>query len=317
MTSVLLLPQRQTVLVAKQAAALDVLSGGRLRLGVGVGRNWMEYEALNEQFTNRGKRIEEQVEVLRRLWTEELVTFDGAWHHLDRVGINPLPRNARSRSGWGRSSATSSRRCSNVSAGSPTDGCRSSRPTTTSRPRSTGCAAMPSPPGVIPTSSGSSAYAYPADDDPQRWHDDASAYRALGATHLKVATSGRFDTLDDLRDCVVRWYEVARGPCEHACRCEAPCENVVHERVMVTAMRAARLHEIGGTLQIDEIDDPVPADGEVVVDIDYASVNPLDIWVTRGAPGVAAANLPWIPGTEGERSSRRPSRCWCAAPGSV
>ena len=88
----LLLPQRQTVLVAKQAAALDVLSGGRLRLGVGVGRNWMEYEALNEQFTNRGKRIEEQVEVLRRLWTEELVTFEGAWHHLDRVGINPLPR---------------------------------------------------------------------------------------------------------------------------------------------------------------------------------------------------------------------------------
>ena len=68
---------------------------------------------------------------------------------------------------------------------------------------------------------------------------------------------------------------------------------------MVTAMRAARLHEIGGTLQIDEIDDPVPADGEVVVDIDYASVNPLDIWITRGAPGVAAANLPWIPGTEG------------------
>ena len=68
---------------------------------------------------------------------------------------------------------------------------------------------------------------------------------------------------------------------------------------MVTAMRAARLHEIGGTLHVDEIDDPVPADGEVVVDIDYASVNPLDIWVTRGAPGVAAANLPWIPGTEG------------------
>jgi NADPH:quinone reductase len=67
---------------------------------------------------------------------------------------------------------------------------------------------------------------------------------------------------------------------------------------MVTAMRAARLHEIGGTLQIDEIDDPVPANDEVVVDIAYASVNPLDIWVSRGAPGVAAANLPWIPGTE-------------------
>jgi NADPH2:quinone reductase len=63
-------------------------------------------------------------------------------------------------------------------------------------------------------------------------------------------------------------------------------------------MRAARLHEIGGTLRIDEIDDPVPADGEVVVDIAFASVNPLDIWVTRGAPGVAGGNLPWIPGTE-------------------
>jgi NADPH2:quinone reductase len=67
---------------------------------------------------------------------------------------------------------------------------------------------------------------------------------------------------------------------------------------MVTAMRAARLHDIGGTLQIDEVDDPVPADGEVVVDLAFASVNPLDIWVTRGAPGVAAANLPWISGTE-------------------
>ena len=76
-TSILILPQRQTVLVAKQAAELDLLTGGRLRLGVGVGRNWMEYEALNEDFTNRGARIEEQVEVLRRLWTEELVTFDG------------------------------------------------------------------------------------------------------------------------------------------------------------------------------------------------------------------------------------------------
>jgi NADPH2:quinone reductase len=64
-------------------------------------------------------------------------------------------------------------------------------------------------------------------------------------------------------------------------------------------MRAARMHEIGGTLQVDDIDDPVPGDGEVVVDIAYASVNPLDIWVTRGAPGVAASNLPWIPGTEG------------------
>src|SRR4029079_11529897 len=83
--------QRQTVLLAKQAAELDLLSGGRLRLGVGIGRNWMEYEALQQDFSNRGRRIEEQVEVMRRLWSNELVTYEGNWHHLDRVGLNPLP----------------------------------------------------------------------------------------------------------------------------------------------------------------------------------------------------------------------------------
>jgi probable F420-dependent oxidoreductase len=90
-TGVLILPQRQTVLVAKQAAALDVLSGGRLRLGVGVGWNWVEFEALGMNFHDRGKRIEEQIALLRRLWTEPSVTLDGTWHHVDRAGINPLP----------------------------------------------------------------------------------------------------------------------------------------------------------------------------------------------------------------------------------
>lgn len=90
-TSILVLPQRQTALVAKQAAELELLSRGRVRLGVGVGRNWMEYEALNESFTDRGERIEEQIAVMRRLWTEELVTFEGRWHHLDRMGLNPMP----------------------------------------------------------------------------------------------------------------------------------------------------------------------------------------------------------------------------------
>jgi probable F420-dependent oxidoreductase len=90
-TGVLILPQRQTALVAKQAAALDVLSGGRLRLGVGVGWNWVEFEALGMSFKDRGKRIEEQIALLRRLWTAPSVTLDGTWHHLDRAGINPLP----------------------------------------------------------------------------------------------------------------------------------------------------------------------------------------------------------------------------------
>lgn len=90
-TNILILPQRQTALVAKQAAMLDVLCGGRLMLGVGLGWNAVEYAALNEDFQNRGRRIEEQVEVLRRLWTEPLVTFSGRWHTIPDAGINPLP----------------------------------------------------------------------------------------------------------------------------------------------------------------------------------------------------------------------------------
>jgi probable F420-dependent oxidoreductase len=90
-TSVIILPQRQTALVAKQAAEVDVLSGGRLRLGIGVGWNAVEYEALNENFHNRGARSEEQIQVLRALWTDEATTFNGRWHHIDAAGINPLP----------------------------------------------------------------------------------------------------------------------------------------------------------------------------------------------------------------------------------
>jgi len=90
-TGIVILPQRQTALVAKQAAAVDVLSGGRLRLGVGVGWNTVEFEALGETFEDRGKRIEEQVDVMRRLWTTELVTYEGQWHRVPDAGINPLP----------------------------------------------------------------------------------------------------------------------------------------------------------------------------------------------------------------------------------
>ncbi len=90
-TGILILPQRQTALVAKQAAALDVLSGGRLRLGIGVGWNAVEYEALGEDFRNRGKRSAEQVRLLRRLWTEPLVTFRGEYHTITDAGLNPLP----------------------------------------------------------------------------------------------------------------------------------------------------------------------------------------------------------------------------------
>ena len=90
-TGILILPQRQTALVAKQAAEVDVLSGGRLHLVIGIGWNSVEYEALNEDFSNRGRRSEEQIEVMRALWTNDLVTFKGRWHTITDAGINPLP----------------------------------------------------------------------------------------------------------------------------------------------------------------------------------------------------------------------------------
>jgi len=90
-TGVIILPQRQTVLVAKQAACVDVLSGGRLRLGVGTGWNEIEYEALGENFKNRGRRSEEQIDLLRRLWKDEAISFDGEWHKVTDAGLNPLP----------------------------------------------------------------------------------------------------------------------------------------------------------------------------------------------------------------------------------
>jgi len=87
----MILPQRQTVLVAKQAACVDVLSRGRFRLGIGVGWNPVEFTALNENFRDRGRRSEEQVAVMQALWAEPHVTFAGKWHRIEDAGINPLP----------------------------------------------------------------------------------------------------------------------------------------------------------------------------------------------------------------------------------
>jgi probable F420-dependent oxidoreductase len=90
-TGVIILPQRQTALVAKQAAEIDILSGGRLRLGVGTGWNYVEYDSLGENFANRGKRQEEQIEVLRSLWAEPVIDYSGNYHRIERAGLKPLP----------------------------------------------------------------------------------------------------------------------------------------------------------------------------------------------------------------------------------
>ncbi|MEX1158572.1 MAG: LLM class F420-dependent oxidoreductase [Thermomicrobiales bacterium] len=90
-TGVVILPQRQTALVAKQAAEIDVLTGGKLRLGVGIGWNEVEYIGLNERFSNRGRRFEEQIELLRALWTENVVDYNGRYHTIAEAGLNPMP----------------------------------------------------------------------------------------------------------------------------------------------------------------------------------------------------------------------------------
>ena len=90
-TGIVIAPQRQTALLAKQAAEVDVLSGGRLRLGLGVGWNQVEYEALGEDFTTRGKKLDEQIDLLRQLWANELITYEGKWDKVIDAGINPLP----------------------------------------------------------------------------------------------------------------------------------------------------------------------------------------------------------------------------------
>src|SRR6476646_10352172 len=90
-SGVLILPQRQTGLVAKQAAEVDILSGGRLRLGVGVGWNHVEYEALGMDWKTRGARQAEQIELLRLLWTQPVVDFKGKWDTIPQAGLNPLP----------------------------------------------------------------------------------------------------------------------------------------------------------------------------------------------------------------------------------
>src|SRR5579884_3280974 len=110
-TGVLILPQRQTALVAKQAASLAVLCGGRFRLGIGVGWNEVEFVGLNENFHNRGRRSGEQVEVMRALWAEPHVSFTGRWHTIEDAGINPRPAAGKVPLWYGGHADVTLRRC--------------------------------------------------------------------------------------------------------------------------------------------------------------------------------------------------------------
>ena len=117
LTGILILPQRQTVLVAKQAAEVDLLSGGRLRLGVGLGWNHVEFEALGMPFGRRGKRLEEQVALLRALWTQESVSFHGRFDQAAGLGLAPLPRQRPIPLWFGGSSAAAYERAGRLGDG--------------------------------------------------------------------------------------------------------------------------------------------------------------------------------------------------------
>jgi probable F420-dependent oxidoreductase len=116
-TSIIILPQRQTALVAKQAAEVDLLSEGRLRLGVGLGWNPVEYEALGKDFTDRGRRITEQVELLRLLWTQRSVTFEGRYERVTAAGLAPLPVQRPIPVWFGATAAAALRRAGRIADG--------------------------------------------------------------------------------------------------------------------------------------------------------------------------------------------------------
>jgi probable F420-dependent oxidoreductase len=180
-SGVIILPQRQTVLIAKQAAEVDVLSGGRLRLGVGTGWNYVEYEALNEDFHNRGKRQEEQIEVMRRLWAEPVVDYRGRWHRVDRAGICPLPPRRQIPIWLGGFTEPAYRRAARIADGFIFGGTRESQD---AWGRMQGYLAEA---GRDPKSFGVDAMVgYQA--GPERWVEHLQTWRDAGATHASIRT---------------------------------------------------------------------------------------------------------------------------------
>jgi len=182
-TTILILPQRQTVLAAKQAAEVALLSNNRLRLGIGTGWNRIEYEALNVDFSHRGERQEEQVDLLRRLWTEDSLTYKGKYHTVDAASINPRP--SKPIPIWfGGSAPALLRRCARLGDGwIPLMGANDAARQCIETIRSHREAA-----GKSMSDFGIQAQAQYAGGTAERWSSHAAKWRALGATHLAIAT---------------------------------------------------------------------------------------------------------------------------------
>jgi probable F420-dependent oxidoreductase len=188
-TSILILPQRQTVLAAKQAAEVAVLSDNRLRLGIGVGWNTVEYDALNEEFGNRGRRQEEQVDLMRRLWSEDSVSYDGEYHSFAHASILPRPSQPIPVL-FGGSAPALIERCGRlgdgwVPLGSPND--KSAERIAALR-RARNAAGRSWDDFLI------HAQAQYGGGTPERWRGHAQKWKDLGATHLAVATHNAGET---------------------------------------------------------------------------------------------------------------------------
>ncbi|MEJ7837316.1 MAG: LLM class F420-dependent oxidoreductase [Thermomicrobiales bacterium] len=182
-TGVLILPQRQTVLVARQAAEVDLLSDGRLTMGVGIGWNRLEFDALGETFGTRGRRFESQIQILRQLWTEDYVTHSDDWHRLERTGI--LPRPARPIPLWiGAKAGVAIQRAARLadgfmSLGQIGQGAEEEVETYRAERDRLGLGDRPMQlEGWIDLGSGAES----------EWLEQANAWRALGATHLTLVS---------------------------------------------------------------------------------------------------------------------------------
>lgn len=181
-TSVVIAPQRQTALLAKQAAEVDTLSGGRLRLGLGLGWNDVEYEALGVPFRRRGRRLEEQIALMRRLWAEPVVTFEGEFHRVTAAGLNPLPERRAIPVWIGAQTEPAMRRAARLADGlmaqAPLDG---DWERTLERLRGWLAGA-----GRDPAGFGLEGRVNVGAGTPDEWRAAAVAWRDRGATHLSL-----------------------------------------------------------------------------------------------------------------------------------
>jgi probable F420-dependent oxidoreductase len=189
-TAVLILPQRQAVLVAKQAAELDIVSGGRMQLGVGLGWNHPEYEALDMDFHNRGKRMVEQIEVCRLLWTEKHPSFEGKWHRFHDAGLAAMPVQQPIPIWIGAFAPPAIARAAQIG-----DGWQAMLPAPDAEAARTFAAFRDAvrDAGRDPQRVGIEATILATGDDPEAWVAEARSWLEVGATQIMFRPRGDFD----------------------------------------------------------------------------------------------------------------------------